>query len=242
MQKKSFYFVLVIIMTSITGSAWAQESISISKADSLFEQKKYTESFDIYEQLLEEQSKASPRMLLKMAFIKEGLGDYSAALYYLNIYYLKSSDKRARDKMKDIAEEHQLSGFVINDSDFFLNLINRFRIVIILGLFALALFLLLLILYKKIKLNQKPVIPAIFFSGLLVLMFYAFNFGFKYDQAIIIENHSYLMTGPSSGSDLVEVIDKGHRVKTFGELGPWLEIEWNGERVFIKKDKVKKLG
>jgi hypothetical protein len=51
-------------------------------------------------------------MLLKMAFVKEGLGDYSNALYYLNLYYLKTYDKKVLKKMENLAERyHKLEGY-----------------------------------------------------------------------------------------------------------------------------------
>lgn len=242
MQKKSFNFILLFFIPflSLISTAYAEQSLST--ADSLFDQKKYTESFKIYEDILDQKQQASARMLLKMAFIKEGLGDYSTALYYLNLYYLKTSDKNARSKMKDIAEENNLSGFVIDDSAFFLNLLNKYQTPIIISIFLVCLFFLSFILYKKYKTENRPVVSLLFLTAMLVLLFYFINYGTVNNDAIIIENHAYLMSGPSSGSDLIEVIKKGHRVKTFEEHGPWLEILWNGEKAYIKKDKVKKLG
>ena len=66
---------------------------TLAIADSLFEARKYTESFKIYQEI-HGQNQGSPSMLLKMAFIKEGLDDYPAALYYLNQYYLFTSNER----------------------------------------------------------------------------------------------------------------------------------------------------
>lgn len=242
MQHKSFYFLLLFFSASFMPDARCNTTELLASADSLFEQKKYTESFEIYEKILEQDQQATPRMLLKMAFIKEGLGDYSNALYYLNVYYLKTSDKQARSKMKDIAEEHNLTGFVINDSDFFLNLLNKFQLPVVLSTFLIALLLLGYIFYRKLKTGTKPIVSAILLPVVLVTVFYIANYTDNHNQAIVIENYSYLMSGPSSGSDLVEVIEKGHRVKTYKEHGLWLEIQWNGEKAYIKKDKVKKLG
>jgi hypothetical protein len=220
----------------------AAEGQKLQNADSLFELKKYTESFEIYDQLLNEEQKASSKMLLKMAFIKEGLGDYSSALYYLNVYYLKTSDKQARTKMKDIADEHNLSGFVINDSDFFLSLLNKYKLILAYGILGLSIIFLLVILYQRFGMKIKPVAFSIVFVVLQVVLFYVMNYAENTNQAIIVESNSYLMSGPSSGSDFVEVVEKGHRVKTFEEHGPWLEILWNDQKVYIKKNKVKKLG
>lgn len=242
MQNKSFYFLLLFFSFCFGAKVMAAESQQLQKADSLFELKKYTESFEIYAQLLDEEQKASPKMLLKMAFIKEGLGDYSNALYYLNVYYLKTSDKQARTKMKDIAEEHSLLGFVINDSDFFLNLLNKYKLILAYSILGLSAIFLLIILYQKFGSKTRPVAFSLIFVVLQVMFFYVLNYSDNTNQAIIVEGNSYLMSGPSSGSDFVEVVEKGHRVKTFEEHGPWLEILWNDQKVYIKKNKVRKLG
>ncbi|MFT7031740.1 MAG: tetratricopeptide (TPR) repeat protein [Cyclobacteriaceae bacterium] len=241
MQNKSFYFLLLFFSFCFVDNLTAAEGQKLHKADSLFELKKYTESFEIYDQLLNEEQKASSKMLLKMAFIKEGLGDYSSALYYLNVYYLKTSDKQARTKMKDIAEEHNLSGFVINDSDFFLNLLNKYKLVLAYSIFGLSIIFLLVILYQKIGIKTRPVAFSILFTMLQVVLFYVMNYADNTNQAIIVESNSYLMSGPSSGSGFIEIVEKGHRVKTFEEHGLWLEILWNDQKVYIKMNKVKKL-
>ena len=242
MQNKSFYFLLLFSSFCFVDNMMAAEGQKLQKADSLFELKKYTESFEIYEQLLNEEQKASSKMLLKMAFIKEGLGDYSSALYYLNVYYLKTSDKQARTKMKEIAEEHNLSGFVINDFDFFLNLLNKYKLILAYSIFGLSIIFLLLIFYQRFGMKIRPSAFSIAFLILQGVLFYIINYADNTNQAIIVESNSYLMSGPSSGSDFVEVVEKGHRVKTYEEYGPWIEILWNDQKVYIKKNKVKKLG
>ncbi len=242
MQNKYSCFLTIFFLLCLCSSVLADSGSLLSKADSLFEQKKYTESFDIYEKIVDEHQQASPQMLLKMAFIKEGLGDYSNALYYLNLYYLKSSDKQARNKMKDIAEEHKLSGFVINDSDFFLNLIHKFRLPLSLTLLSIACILFGFGFYTQRKNNKRPVGLVVASACLLVALFFINNYTNTHNQAIVIENHCYLMDGPSSGAGLIDVIQKGHRVKTYSDHGLWLEIKWNGEKAYIRKDKVKTLG
>src|SRR5699024_6607043 len=117
--------VLLLLFSTQTTKAQSDESI-LKKADSLFEANRYTQSLALYHQLFKEQDAYSPQMLLKMAFINEGLGNYSKALYYLNIYYLKTSDKEVRLKIEELAEKHQLSGYQFTDVDFFLNFYHRY--------------------------------------------------------------------------------------------------------------------
>ena len=61
-------------------------------------------------------------MLLKIAYIKEGLGDITSAQYYLNEYYLATSNEQALQKMEDLAEANDLKGYQHNDITFFFNI------------------------------------------------------------------------------------------------------------------------
>jgi hypothetical protein len=109
-------------------------------ADSLFNNKKYTEAYAIYNDLLDE-GRASSSMLLKMAFIREGLGDYSGALYHLNLNYLKTSSKRVLLKMEDLAKKHNLVGYEYTDYDYFLSFYYKYQLQITLAVLSLVLFM-----------------------------------------------------------------------------------------------------
>ena len=64
----------------------------LKTADSLFITKKYTQSLDHYEQILK-QGQYTPAMLLKMAYVHEGLNEIGSAMYYLNLYHIATNDK-----------------------------------------------------------------------------------------------------------------------------------------------------
>src|SRR5689334_22771820 len=73
----------------------AQPSAQITKAaDSLFRARQYSQSFELYKAILE-QHYYSPAILLKMAYIQEGLGHLGRSMYYLNLYYQATDDKQA---------------------------------------------------------------------------------------------------------------------------------------------------
>src|SRR4051812_48821245 len=92
------FFNLLFIAKSFSQGTFEQ----LHKADSLFDSKKYIESFEIYHQILDSSDQYSPRMLKKMAFIKEGLGDYTSALYYLNLFYSSNPDNEVLKKMEEL--------------------------------------------------------------------------------------------------------------------------------------------
>ena len=75
MCKKVHLTVILSLIISFVGLA-QKGSDKVVQADSLFDQQKYTESFQLYQDALENDKISSPAMLLKMAFIKDNLPLY----------------------------------------------------------------------------------------------------------------------------------------------------------------------
>jgi len=176
-----------------------------------------------------------------MAYIKEGLGDYSQALIYLNKYYLQTSDKRAQNKMEELANEHDLFGFALSDTTLFKGIIHKYYLEFNILLFGIALFLIGVVCYRKLKSGSNATPYAISAVALLLVFFWVTNFELSEPKAIIIEDHAYLMTGPSAGADLVEVVKKGHRLKIIEEAGIWIKVNWNGQEAFIRSSMIKRV-
>ncbi len=218
----------------------ADSATELSYADSLFKAKKYTESFEVYNTVLEN-GDYTPSMLLKMAFIREGLGDVSGALYYLNQYYNQTSNEKVLAKLEEIAKENQLTGYDFGDADFFINIYNQYRFQFLGGLFALSLFLFTLALYHKRKYNQRPIALGVCHLISLMLFFYLLNFGVSLDKGIIADQQTYLMTGPSGGANVLGIIEKGHRVEILGQEGIWVKIIWNNQAVYVRDNKIRRL-
>ncbi len=231
-----FLFLGSLIFISQTSNS-QHVTNKIILADSLFDQKKYTESLEVYEELLSVQKQYTPQMLLKMAFIKEGLKDYSKALYYLNVYYSKTTDNRALRKMEKLAKAHELSGYEYTDKEFFTMTYQRYANYFSIFLMALA-FLLLVLLYKN-RSDSKPIATGVFLSLVLLLLFYHVNnsSGF-FEKGIITSPNAYMMKAPSSGSNIMEIIDKGHRINVLDKKDVWLEIEWGGEKGFVREGNI----
>ncbi len=209
------------------------------QADSLFNARRYTQSFDLYESILRDDKLSSPAMLMKMAYIREGLNNAADALYYLNLYYLKTSDKEVLQKMETLAEEKGLRGYDFNDFEFFKTIFYRYYSYLIYILFALGLLLLALAYRSRFKQQQRPVLPAIGMVFVLALLFYTLNFGLSYDRGIIMEDQTYLMEGPSAGAEVLTIVSKGHRMEIDGEEDVWIRTKWDDRTVYVKNNKLR---
>lgn len=236
-----FLTVVALFQIGLILPSKAQKTSGLQTADSLFEQKKYTQSFEIYEKIFEEDQKQSPAMLLKMAYIKEGLGDLSEALYYLNKYYQLTLDKEALKKMEDLAQKHKLLGYANSDTDIFLNYYYQYLPYLLFVAMALALLFIALLYRQRKRSNIKPVFSGVALVLLLGLIFYMVNFTEENEKGIIMVPASYLMGGPSAGADVVEVVKPGHRVQVLGKEDIWVKIRWNGTVAFVKENNVRLL-
>lgn len=231
----ALFFSLILIL------AFNAKSESIIQADSLFNEKKYTESFDIYKQILEDNRQASPSMLLKMAYIKEGLGGFSDALYYLNLYYLKTADRKVLDKMEELANKKNVRGYTFSDFEFIQTVFYKYYNNIILSLLSIAILCLAGVYHLKIKRQVNPGLPAIGMVLTLGVLFYILNFGKDYNRAITKQTNTYLMTGPSAAAEVIQIIGKGNRLKTLGQTDIWTRVEFDSKIGFIRSDKLREV-
>ena len=234
-RKPKLFILFLTWLLSCSFSAFCntpKEKLHI--ADSLFTQKKYTQSFELYEEIQKSDHRTSPAMLLKMAFIKEGLGDFTNALYYLNLYYLKTYDKTALKKMEKLAEQNKLSGYNYDDAEFFLNIYYKYQLQIDLVVICFILLYFGIITYGKKTKKINPTFAGFLYIGVLLLLFAVNNFARERTKAIITTSDAPLMKGPSPGADVVDMISKGHRVDILGQNDVWVKISWNDNEAYIK--------
>jgi hypothetical protein len=229
-------FILTALALTCFQSAYSQNySAALKTADSLYQQKRYTQSFEHYQQLLKNK-KYSPAMLLKMAYIQEGLKNIGQALYYLNLYFLATNDKAALEKMEELADQYNLEGYKTSDTDRALTFYHDYYNYISYALAALILLLLTIIVYTRRKLQQRPIAGVIFISVFIIAFFIHVNYGRSLQTGIITRANTFIMDGPSPGASLVVIVGDGHRVEVIGKKDVWFKIRWNGEVAYVKQN------
>ena len=231
---------LIIFFAAFLQSFNCQADISrLQKADSLFATKNYQEALIIYEDLLQNEETYSPAMLLKMAFISEGVGDYSNGSFYLAKYYDLNPNPRVITKIKTLTEQSNLFGYELKDKDRFMKFLSDLQMEIT-SAFAFLLMLSLILLYVFGKKADKPryYLPSILF---LVLAFVANNFLSEPNTGIVTGNPTLVMDKPTSAGKLVKVAYPGHRVVIKSSKDIWYEVTWGNQRAFIKKENITQL-
>jgi hypothetical protein len=235
MFRKIFGILLTFILISYTSDVYGSENTlkTLTSADSLFEKKQYTESMELYERFLHA-GFYTPRMLIRLSLIKEGLGDYTYALYYLNLYYAKIPDKSVLKKMDELAARYNLEGYDYNDLVFFISLYDQYYTYIIIAfLSASALFL--LYLYVKRREKKGMGLRPLLFMFILGAVYIISNYNIIPSKAIINSDAS-LMSAPSAGAELIGQINKGHRVTIQGKDDIWCKIKWHDKTAYVREN------
>ncbi|NLR93184.1 SH3 domain-containing protein [Flammeovirga agarivorans] len=219
---------------------FAETSVNskIEEADNLFSEKQYIEAFKIYNDILEKDRTFSSRMLLRMAFIQEGQGNYSSALYFLNLQYRLTADRQTLNKMSKIAEEHNLLGYQYSDKEFFVSMFNNMQ-----GVFAAGLIILLTaclaLMYIRKRQDHSITTLTFFVVIFSVIGLWAFNGGIHRELGIVKGSGAILMDEPSAGGKKLVDLSAGERFQIKGESDIWYKIELpNESEGYIRKGRV----
>lgn len=231
---KNVCFLVILFILFFFNSSAQSLSYHLSKADSLFQQKRYTQSLELYQSIYA-QKQYTPAMFLKMAYIEEGLDHIPQAMYYLNLYHLASQDDRVLIKINDVAQKHGLDGYTITDTDRILKKYNEYH-QIITGLFILILFILAFLMFYKRSKNERPIMGWIAMLLILMGLLVHINLEFQESAGIISKPNSYMMSGPSAGASVLQIIHEGNRVKITGKEDVWVKVRINAKDGYVKKD------
>ena len=226
---------LLITLAASTFPASAQTSgYRLRIADSLFQAKRYTQSIEHYDEILSQRQYTSA-MLLKMAYVHEGLNQVGSAMYYLNLYHIATNDKSVLAKMDELATKYDLEGYETSDSDRFWSFYLDNHMLISLGIAALAILMLSIMYHARVKLHSRPTASAIAVAALLILLVIHQQHGGQQARSIIAEASTYLMDGPSAGASVIDIIGDGHRVQVIGKNDVWIKIRWEDEVAYVKE-------
>lgn len=228
-----------IVLSLSTFQSPAQISgFRLQTADSLFQTKRYTQSLEHYEEILR-QKQYSPAMLLKMAYVYEGLNQIGSAMYYLNLYHIATNDKSVIEKMNELATKYNLEGYETTDSDRFWSFYLGNHLYISIALAALIIFMFSIIFHTRVKLHARPIGSSIALLILAVTLFIHQQYGSQRTRGIIADASTYLMDGPSAGASVIEIIGDGHRVDVIGKNDVWMKIRWEDEVAYVKENSLR---
>ena len=174
-------------------------------------------------------------MLLKMAYVYEGLNQIGSAMYYINLYYIATNDKSVLAKMDELAKKYDLEGYETTDSDRFWAFYQDYHLPISLAIAALTILTVSFMYHTRVRLHTRPTGLAITVVALLVLLFAHQQYGSSRTRGILFASSTYVMAGPSAGAAVIDIVGDGHRVEVIGHKDVWTKIKWDDEIAYVKE-------
>lgn len=235
MQKRLLKFQVVLMVVLCAWQVKGADSQQLlQRADSLYEQKKFTEAKELYFNLFQA-GWQSPATLLKMAHVHEGLGEFGEALFFLSEYYKQTEDNRAYEKIITMANAQNMPGFELNPLQRATIWLNNRLLNFLPALAVASIFFMALMLYNSRRGNKSGQYASGFVSILCVTTAgLVLNF-FTPSKNAVITHTGYFMSGPSSASNLLTIIPKGNKIEVKGYSDVWAEVTWDGQNGFIRK-------
>ncbi|PJJ61052.1 tetratricopeptide repeat protein [Hymenobacter chitinivorans] len=208
-------------------------SPAISRADSLFFRNQYEAAYPLYRQELR-RGLTSPRVLLRMAYIQEGLGHYPAALYYLSLAHRRHPTYATWRKMTELAQSYRLAGY---PDTWKTKLLITFRRYYYTGLQGLLLGAVLAGVFLLVRHRASRFLWLSYGLYLLGVGFYL-NFLRPSTIGLVARPHAALMGGPSAGAAWLTTARAGDRLLVRDQQDIWYRVEWRNRDAFIRRNDV----
>ena len=220
---------LVCLLPVLSAKAQAPADILVH-ADSMYAEGRLVKALTEYQYLYHEAGLYTPSMLLKMAYINERKRNYAETLYFLNVYFMETRDRDVLPKISALAEERSLLGYGQTDAGYFRNMIYanwpqlRFVYICVIAVcFGL-------VVYTRLVRKQRPRVLA----GVMVILLWGYFASGQiswFNEAIIAENQTVMMSAPSSASNKVSILTKGHKLELLDQKDVWWKVRWEKDGV-----------
>ncbi|UOG73483.1 hypothetical protein MTX78_15265 [Hymenobacter tibetensis] len=230
MLKKLLLFFLIQSWFSQPATAQNVNS-ALVKADSAFDAGAYQAAYGQYRKLLRQEGLVSPRVLLRMAYVQEGLGHYPAALYYLHMVLVRQPRLATWRKMAEMARNQRLTGY---PETWRQDLQLTFRRYYYLGLQILLIGAVIGGTLLVVRRHQVTRGWWVTYGSYLLLTAVYLNLLGTERAALVVRPRAALMAGPSAGAAWLTTATTGDRLLVQDQQDTWYQVQWQGQEAYIR--------
>ena len=229
--------IILIFLLLISSHSRGNENL-LFKGDSLFDLKKYYEAKKYYDSLYFNEELYTNSMLLKLSLIENELGNFEKSIYYLSKYTKNDDNKIVEQNLNNLISENNLETYAKSDYSFLLRFYNDIKQNIVVS-FLIILFIIFCLNVIRRNRNQKIIfIKTFFVLAFVTLLIINIKGGL---DGIILNENTFIMNDPSSGSDVYKLIRKGEKIKIVNETDVWYEVELENQKKYIRKKNILKI-
>ena len=229
--------IILIFLLLISSHSRGNENL-LFKGDSLFDLKKYYEAKKYYDSLYFNEELYTNSMLLKLSLIENELGNFEKSIYYLSKYTKNDDNEIVDQNLNKLISENNLETYAKSDYSFLLSIYNDIKQNIVVS-FLIILFIIFCLNVIRRNRNQKIIfIKTFFVLAFVTLLIINIKGGL---DGIILNENTFIMNDPSSGSDVYKIIRKGEKIKIVSETDIWYEVELENQKKYIRKKNILKI-
>ena len=229
--------IILIFLLLISSHSRGNENL-LFKGDSLFDLKKYYEAKKYYDSLYFNEELYTNSMLLKLSLIENELGNFEKSIYYLSKYTKNDDNKIVEQNLNNLISENNLETYAKSDYSFLLSIYYDIKQNIVVS-FLIILFIIFCLNVIRRNRNQKIIfIKTFFVLAFVTLLIINIKGG---SDGIILNENTFIMNDPSSGSDVYKLIRKGEKIKIASESDIWYEVELENQKKYIRKKNILKI-
>lgn len=232
-----FILIFICFATSRVRAADSPELL-LSRADSLFSAKRFSEASVVYNQLFTS-GYVTPGSLLRAAWIQEGRGDVPGALMHLYRYHQITNDAEAWRKITKMASDAGLNGYELSEfQQWHLSLapyVVWVTVALVLAVLGIQVFA---FQRKRQGKGQLGNGWAYVNLGLLAAVFVLVNYGSPPRHVFVQAAGGILMKDASIAADRGPSARPGDLFEYDGEQDVWVRVKRNDDIFFVRKNQI----
>ena len=213
----------------ISSASTNDQVVRLLAADSLFTAGQYAASFPDYRQQVWQQRRASPQLLLKMAYAQQQLGHYPAALLYLSMAQARQPSVRTWRQLAALAAQHQLVGYPATWQQEVRVQAQRYYYPGLEGLLSGAVAGAIWLLWRR-----SPRGAWVSYAAYVGLLGAYLHFLRPAPAGLVARSGVALMAGPGAGAAWLSTAAMGDRLPVLGRQDIWYRVQWQQREAFVR--------
>ena len=233
-----FFFLTLLPFCSLAANPGAKNNFTTpaartvstpARADSLFAAGQYGAAFPGYRELVWQKRRASPELLLKMAYAQQQLGHYPAALLYLSMAQARQPRVRTWQQLASLAAQHRLVGYPNTWQQELRVQAQRYYYPGLQVLLAGA-----VVTVVGLLLRPQGRGPWVALGTYLVLLAAYLHLLRPAPAGLVSHAGAALMAGPGAGAAWLSTAALGDRLPVLGRDDIWYRVQWQQRVAYVR--------
>lgn len=202
---------------------------NLQRADSLFAAGQYAAAIPPYRRQVWQQRRASPALLLRLAYAQQQLGYYPAALLYLTMAQARQPRVRTWRQLVALAAQHRLVGYPATWQQELRVQAQRYYYPGLQALLAGAVLAAISLLWRRGP--RGAWLGYVLYVGLIGAYLHYLR---PAPVGLVARAGAALMAGPGAGAAWLSTAAIGDRLPVLGHEDIWYQVQWQQRVAFVR--------